>query len=218
MPAGAMARDRRHVDDRARSCRDHPRADVGGQTEGALQVDADDFVEEFFADIAERWIKRRHTRVVDQHIDMPELVVRALGEHVGVGPTGRVVAHRERATSERSHLVGNGVAVIDLAARDHDVGTAGRKGENHFSTETATSAGDDGNFAREIESFGLKRHRSNVGQAVLRCGGAIPGVVTVTERVAGSRRSRQPPSWTHRWCSAQRGTRFARSVGPPLVQ
>jgi hypothetical protein len=70
------------------------RSPTSAQPERALKVDADDLIEELLARLGGRRGARGHPRVVDQHVDPPELPVRGVDEPVDVGPATNVRRHR----------------------------------------------------------------------------------------------------------------------------
>ena len=62
-----------------------------------------------------------------------------------------MVADGQCATPEGSDLVGDQLAVGDLAAGDDDIGAVTGKGKNHLAAEAPTAARDDRNLAPEVE-------------------------------------------------------------------
>ena len=85
---------------------------------------------------------RRDAGVVDQHVDAAELGDGGLDEVAALLPVADVARHREGAPTEGPHLVGHPLALVELAAGDHDVGARLGEAERHRPTEALAAAGD----------------------------------------------------------------------------
>ena len=151
----------RHHDDRAARARGHPRAHHRGETERALQVHVEDLVPQVLGDVLDAVVERGHPRVVDQHVDPPELGVRALGEGLDLAPVADVAGHREGAAAGRlADLLGGRLAGGELAAGDDHVGARLREGQDHGAPEAAAAAGDQRDLAAQVEEAAQHSSRS----------------------------------------------------------
>ncbi len=84
-----------------------------------------------------------------------------------------MVRDRQRPAADRAHLVGDGLAVVELAAGDHHVSAAFGEGQDHLPAEATAATSDDGHAAGQIEriSHGAITYRTIIA-------GDEPGTVT----------------------------------------
>ena len=111
------------VDDRPAVVVDHVRPSADGEPERTLQVDRHRLVVEVLGDRVEALVHRRHAGVVDEHVEASEALERRGQQLVAVVPVAGVERDRLGAPAGRGgDLGGDGLADVELAGRDHDVG------------------------------------------------------------------------------------------------
>ena len=137
---------------------------------GPLHVDPDGRVPEPLGDVNDVAVKRRHSSVVDEDVDVSELVVGRVDEPVQLVPVGDVAGVGQCAPAGRLlDLVRGGSAIVELARRDDDICTRLGKPLHHRATESAAAAGDERDATVEAEQLSRRPSRQAGGGAPAGC-------------------------------------------------
>src|SRR2546429_1227536 len=116
-------RDGRDVDDPPRLALDEIRRNRLAREEDRFRVDRERAVPIFLGVVREWHAGRRpRTRVVDEDIDLPEPLARALDHHLDVRGARHVRLHRDDPAPDRLDLAGDLLCVQHLNVSDGDVG------------------------------------------------------------------------------------------------
>ena len=95
-------------------------------------------------------------RVVDEHVDPPELAERLRHGLVHLRGVADVAGHRERAPPLRAHLRGHGIEHGASAAARHHVGADPRQLERDGAPDALAGAGHDGDaIAKRVGGKGV---------------------------------------------------------------
>ena len=157
-----------------------------GEAQRPLEVDRDRLVEEVGGHVEQRRRHRRDPRVVDQHVDAPELGDGRVDQRLALVPVADVAADRQRPPPERAHLVGDDLTGFELPARDHDVGARLREPERHRAPEAFAPAGDDHDLPGRVEArdgHGTITSLPTTPRSAMRwsaCGSSAKGTSAVT--------------------------------------
>ena len=115
---------------------------------------------------------------------MSELPVDGVDERVALVPVADVRPDRQRATAGGLlHLARHRLAVVELAARDHDVGARSRVAEHDRPADAPAPTGDDGDLAGEVEQVErrVRGHQSRSPRANAAAARMSLGTVSVME-------------------------------------
>src|SRR5947208_2531755 len=136
-------------DDRAAALYLHARDDGLRELERAEQVHVEDALPVLLARLLDQLVGRRAERVVDEHVDAPELGVRRVREAAAVLRARHVGRDGERPPPEGAHLGRDRLERRRRARREDDVRPLARQGERDRAPEPRADAGHDRDAIQE---------------------------------------------------------------------
>jgi hypothetical protein len=99
--------------------------------------------------------RRRHAGVVHEHVDVTQLLARAIDHRLDVGGAGHVAFHGQHPAAQRLDLLRDLLRIEDVQVRDGDVRARLRHREHDAAPDPAASARDDRHLARKPHGISL---------------------------------------------------------------